>query len=126
MQMDVNSGVLCGLVVSTLNFDRLFQSIVDLFVNQISRYQAVRFFREENPANVGRSHIEISSAGGFNANPSMAYYNASKLWYVPSAHLPSHLLKDCLALEGFSEALSKGNSSGMEHRVQCETIYCVM
>jgi hypothetical protein len=25
----------------------------------------------------------------------------------PSAHFPSHLLTDCLALEGFSEALSK-------------------
>jgi len=56
---------------------------------RISR-EAVRFFREENPANVGGHILNISSAGGFNANPSMAYYNASKF-----------------ALEGFSEALSK-------------------
>jgi len=47
-------------------------------------------------------------------NPSMGIYNASSL-VRPSAHLPSHLLKDCLALEGFSEGFSKEISSGMEH-----------
>jgi NAD(P)-dependent dehydrogenase (short-subunit alcohol dehydrogenase family) len=41
-------------------------------------YQAVRFFREENPANVGGYILNISSSGGFNANPAMAFYNASK------------------------------------------------
>jgi NAD(P)-dependent dehydrogenase (short-subunit alcohol dehydrogenase family) len=56
---------------------------------RISR-EAVRFFREENPANVGGYILNISSSGGFNANPAMAFYNASKF-----------------ALEGFSEALSK-------------------
>jgi len=56
---------------------------------RISR-EAVRFFREENLENIGGHILNISSSGGFNANPAMAYYNASKF-----------------ALEGFSEALSK-------------------
>lgn len=66
---------------------------------RISR-EAVRFFREENPSKVGGHILNISSAGGFNANPAMAYYNASKF-----------------ALEGFSEALSKEIPSDWNTRV---------
>jgi len=47
-------------------------------------HQAVRFFREENPPKAGGYILNISSAGGFNANPSMAYYNASKFGTSPS------------------------------------------
>jgi len=56
---------------------------------RISR-EAVRFFREDNPANLGGHIMNISSSGGFSGNPTMAFYSASKF-----------------ALEGFSESLSK-------------------
>ncbi|KIM84972.1 hypothetical protein PILCRDRAFT_817812 [Piloderma croceum F 1598] len=52
--------------------------------------EAVRFFREDNPAHAGGRILNISSAGGFSGNPTMAFYSASKF-----------------ALEGFSESLSK-------------------
>jgi len=52
--------------------------------------EAVRFFREDNPAKAGGRILNISSAGGFSGNPTLAFYSASKF-----------------ALEGFSESLSK-------------------
>jgi NAD(P)-dependent dehydrogenase (short-subunit alcohol dehydrogenase family) len=80
--------------------------------------QAVRFFREDNPANVGGHILNISSAGGFNANPAMAYYNASKFGtlLVLSPFATGPLMKST-ALEGFSEALSKEIPSDWNIRV---------
>jgi len=52
--------------------------------------EAVRFFREDNPAKAGGRILNISSAGGFNGTPTLAFYSASKF-----------------ALEGFSESLSR-------------------
>jgi short-subunit dehydrogenase len=56
---------------------------------------------------VGGHILNISSAGGFNANPSMAYYNASKFGMSVLILFANHPLTNKLALEGFSEALSK-------------------
>lgn len=52
--------------------------------------EAVRIFREENPAGEGGQIFNISSAGGYTAKPTLSYYNAAKF-----------------ALEGFTEALRK-------------------
>ncbi|RPD67566.1 NAD(P)-binding protein [Lentinus tigrinus ALCF2SS1-7] len=56
---------------------------------RISR-EAVRWFRENNPAAQGGRVLNISSCGGFISNPTLAYYSASKF-----------------VLEGFSEGLNK-------------------
>ena len=68
----------------------------------------MRFFREDNPAGTGGHILNISSAGGFSGNPAMAYYNASKFGTCNQVVflLDGKLTLD-IALEGFSEALSK-------------------
>ncbi|KJA23930.1 hypothetical protein HYPSUDRAFT_39445 [Hypholoma sublateritium FD-334 SS-4] len=50
--------------------------------------EAMRIFREVNPAGEGGAIFNISSSGGYNAQPNLAYYNAAKF-----------------ALEGFTESL---------------------
>ncbi|EJF55823.1 NAD(P)-binding protein [Dichomitus squalens] len=51
--------------------------------------EAVKFFREVNPAGVGGRLLQVGSAGGLQGFGAMAYYSASKF-----------------ALEGFSEGLA--------------------
>ncbi|PIL27825.1 hypothetical protein GSI_10979 [Ganoderma sinense ZZ0214-1] len=55
---------------------------------RVSR-EAVRFFREENPAGAGGRLLQFSSVAGFQGFSGMAYYTATKF-----------------ALEGFSESLA--------------------
>ncbi len=38
----------------------------------------MRIFREVNPAGEGGQIFNISSSGGYNAQPNLAYYNAAK------------------------------------------------
>ncbi|KAF8958851.1 hypothetical protein BDZ97DRAFT_1736274 [Flammula alnicola] len=52
--------------------------------------EAVRIFREVNPPGEGGHIFNVSSAGGYFAQPSISYYNAAKF-----------------ALEGFTESLRK-------------------
>jgi len=52
--------------------------------------EAVRVFREINPPGAGGRIFNLSSAGGYSAQPTLAYYNAAKF-----------------ALEGFTESLRK-------------------
>ncbi|KAF9653841.1 NAD(P)-binding protein [Thelephora ganbajun] len=52
--------------------------------------KAVKFFRENSPADRNKYIFNVSSAGGYNAVPCLAFYSAGKF-----------------ALEGFTESLSK-------------------
>ncbi|KAJ7862637.1 hypothetical protein B0H14DRAFT_3611633, partial [Mycena olivaceomarginata] len=52
--------------------------------------EAIKFLRDVNPAGHGGLIINISSAGGYLANPALAFYNASKF-----------------ALEGFTQAFAR-------------------
>jgi len=52
--------------------------------------KAVKFFRENSPADQSKYIFNVSSAGGYNAVPCLAYYCAGKF-----------------ALEGFTESLDK-------------------
>ena len=40
--------------------------------------EAVKFFREVNPAGVGGRLLQMSSLGGLKGGPATAYYSASK------------------------------------------------
>ena len=40
--------------------------------------QAMRIFRDVNPAGEGGQIFNVSSSGGYNAQPNLAYYNAAK------------------------------------------------
>lgn len=46
----------------------------------------MKFFREDNPAGVGGRILNISSAGGFNGVPVLAYYSASKFGTCDEDH----------------------------------------
>ncbi|KAJ6579589.1 hypothetical protein DFH09DRAFT_1360814 [Mycena vulgaris] len=52
--------------------------------------EAIKFMRDVNPKGHGGLIINVSSAGGYLANPALAFYNASKF-----------------ALEGFTQALAR-------------------
>ncbi|KAF9011873.1 hypothetical protein BDQ17DRAFT_1345015 [Cyathus striatus] len=52
--------------------------------------EGVKLFRDLNPKGQGGTFFNISTSGGYNANPTLAYYSASKF-----------------ALEGFTEAFQK-------------------
>ncbi|KAG9309258.1 NAD(P)-binding protein [Chiua virens] len=77
-----------SVVEGTSEEDARYQFEVNFWgAVRISR-EAVKFFRE-NKTPAGRI-LNVSSVGGFNANPTLAFYSASKF-----------------ALEGFSEGLHK-------------------
>jgi len=52
--------------------------------------EAIKFMRDVNPPGLGGRVLNISSIGGYSANPTLAYYSAGKF-----------------ALEGFTEAFTK-------------------
>ncbi|KZV74159.1 NAD(P)-binding protein [Peniophora sp. CONT] len=52
--------------------------------------QAIRFFREVNPKGLGGRVLNISSIGGYAAQPTLSFYNAAKF-----------------ALEGFTQSFTK-------------------
>lgn len=81
---------LCGEVEATSDEQARYQMEVNFWGPVRMSREAVRFFREDNPPNVGGHIMNISSGGGFSGNPTLAFYAASKF-----------------ALEGFSESLSK-------------------
>ena len=74
--------------------------------------QAVRTFREVNPPGEGGHIFNVSSAGGYFAQPSIPYYAASKFGNAFSdliyCQLLTRFFHPCLvALEGFTESLRK-------------------
>ena len=74
--------------------------------------QAVRIFREVNPPGDGGHIFNVSSAGGYFAQPSIPYYAAAKFGNAFSDLIYLQLLTrfffSCLvALEGFTESLRK-------------------
>lgn len=54
----------------------------------------MRIFREVNPAGEGGIIFNISSSGGYNAQPNLAYYNAAKFGESSAifAYLPTVLI----------------------------------
>ena len=77
--------------------------------------EAVKFFREVNPAGVGGRLLQMSGRGGLNGAAATAYYSASKFGMSGACHwmhaypLCRKLILGCstsIALEGFSESLA--------------------
>ncbi len=68
----------------------------------------MRIFREVNPAGEGGHISNVSSSGGYHAQPNLAYYNAAKFGESSSLVLnfTSYLIPfHSYALEGFAESL---------------------
>lgn len=66
--------------------------------------------RDVNPPGVGGRFLNISSCGGYSAQPTIAVYNAAKFGkqiLQPHIYVFLDLTVDPLALEGFTESLSK-------------------
>ena len=67
--------------------------------------------RDVNPLGVGGRFLNISSCGGYSAQPTIAIYNAAKFGksnkHVTFSIVVSNTLSSLLALEGFTESLSK-------------------
>ena len=83
-------------------------------VANVSR-EAVKFFRDVNPAGVGGRLLQMSSFGGLKGTAAAAYYAASKFGMSGACHwmhaypLCRKLIFGCstsIALEGFSESLA--------------------
>ncbi|KDR84664.1 hypothetical protein GALMADRAFT_151454 [Galerina marginata CBS 339.88] len=74
----------CPMDAARAQFEVMFWGAV-----HISK-EAVRIFREVNPPGEGGHIFNVSSAGGYSSQPSMAYYSSAKF-----------------ALEGFTESLRK-------------------
>ena len=72
------------------------------------RPKAVKFFRENDPAEKRRYIFNISSAGGCNGNPCLAFYSAGKFGgSLSDRHVSQPILFPTKALEGFTESLNK-------------------
>jgi hypothetical protein len=70
--------------------------------------KAAKFFRELSPAGESKYIFNVSSAGGYNAVPCLAFYSAGKFGECPlSRHTTQLMIRPTIALEGFTESLNK-------------------